>query len=52
MQFERINVGTWAKMDDAFAKYYKYNTDMALNHTQFQNMAQKDDKSFKEYAQH
>lgn len=39
MQLERNNVGTWAELTDAFAKQYEYNTNMALNRTQLQNMS-------------
>ncbi|CAK8541045.1 unnamed protein product [Lathyrus sativus] len=51
MQLERNSVHTWAELADAFVKQYKYNTDLAPNHTQLQSMTQKDSESFKEYAQ-
>lgn len=52
MQLERNNVRIWAKLVEDFAKQYKYNTDLAPNYTQLQSMAEKDNESFKEYAQH
>lgn len=51
MQLEHINIHNWVELADTFAEQYKYNTYMAPNHTQLQNMAQKDIKSFKEYMQ-
>lgn len=39
-------------MSDAFIKDYKYNMDMELDIRQLQNMSQRDNESFKEYAQH
>ena len=35
----------------AFIRQYQYNTDMAPNRTQLQNMCKKEHESFKEYAQ-
>ncbi|XP_050889062.1 uncharacterized protein LOC127094247 [Lathyrus oleraceus] len=51
MQLECSNIHTWDELVEAFANQYKYNTDMAQNRTQLQSMAQKDNESFKEYAQ-
>lgn len=34
-----------------FLRKYKYNLDMAPNHMQLQNLSQKGNESFKEYAQ-
>ena len=34
-----------------FIMQYQYNTDMAPNRTQLQNMSKKEHESFKEYAQ-
>ncbi|CAK8530892.1 unnamed protein product [Lathyrus sativus] len=51
IQLEHNNMRTWADLADAFVKQYKYNTDLAPNCTQLQSMAQKDNKSFKEYVQ-
>ncbi|XP_050919190.1 uncharacterized protein LOC127136700 [Lathyrus oleraceus] len=38
-------------MAEAFLKHYQYNTDMAPNRTQLQNLTQRSEESFKEYAQ-
>ncbi|XP_050896795.1 uncharacterized protein LOC127103590 [Lathyrus oleraceus] len=38
-------------MAEAFPKNYQYNTDMAPNCTQLQNLTQRSEESFKEYAQ-
>lgn len=50
VKLELRNIRTWAKLAEVFAKQYKYNTDMALNHTQLQSMSQKGNESFKEYV--
>lgn len=51
MQLEGTHIQSWRDMVEAFLKNYQYNTDMALNHTQLQNLTQKHDETFKEYAQ-
>ncbi|XP_058757473.1 uncharacterized protein LOC131630741 [Vicia villosa] len=51
MKLERANVGTWGQLVDAFLKQYHYNTAIAPSRAQLQNMAQKSEESFKEYAQ-
>ncbi|XP_050908405.1 uncharacterized protein LOC127122034 [Lathyrus oleraceus] len=38
-------------MAEAFLKHYQYNTDMAPNRMQLQNLTQRSEESFKEYAQ-
>lgn len=38
-------------MAEDFLKHYQYNTAMAPNRTQLQNLTQKFDETFKEYAQ-
>lgn len=38
-------------MEKAFLKHHQYNTDMAPNRTQLQNLTQKSKETFKEYAQ-
>ncbi|XP_050909309.1 uncharacterized protein LOC127123094 [Lathyrus oleraceus] len=38
-------------MAEAFLKHYQYTTDMAPNRTQLQNLTQRSEESFKEYAQ-
>ncbi|XP_050895943.1 uncharacterized protein LOC127102641 [Lathyrus oleraceus] len=51
MQLEGNHIRTWREMDEAFLKHYQYNTDMAPNCTQLQNLTQRSEESFKEYAQ-
>ncbi|XP_058726011.1 uncharacterized protein LOC131597324 [Vicia villosa] len=51
MRLERANIRSWRDLVDAFIKQYQYNVDMAPNRTQLQNLAQKANESFKEYAQ-
>jgi len=36
---------------DAFIRQYQYNSDMASDRMQLQNMCKRDNESFKEYAQ-
>lgn len=50
MQLERAHICTWEDLANALLKQYKYNLGMALNRTQLQNLAQKSQESFKEYA--
>lgn len=50
MQLEGTHIRTWKEMAEAFLKYYQYNTHMALNRTQFQNLMQKSEETFKECA--
>ncbi|RDX84933.1 hypothetical protein CR513_33933, partial [Mucuna pruriens] len=52
MSLEHGRVQTWKDLVKAFLKQYKYNMDMALDHTQLQNMAKKENGTFKGYAQH
>ncbi|CAI8587831.1 unnamed protein product [Vicia faba] len=51
MQLERTHIRTWADLANAFLKHYKYNLDMAPTPMQLQNLSQKKEESFKEYAQ-
>lgn len=51
MQLEWTHIRSWRDMVEAFLKHYQYNTDMAPNQTQLQNLTQKYDETFKEYAQ-
>ncbi|XP_058752437.1 uncharacterized protein LOC131625607 [Vicia villosa] len=51
MRLERANIRSWRDLVDAFIKQYQYNVDMAPNRTQLQNLSQKANESFKEYAQ-
>lgn len=51
IQLGQSHIHTWKDLVEAFSKHYQYNTDMAPNHTQFQNITHKSNESFKEYAQ-
>ncbi|XP_050875576.1 uncharacterized protein LOC127079204 [Lathyrus oleraceus] len=51
MQLEGNHIHTWRDMAEAFLKHYQYNTDMAPNRMQLQNLTQRSEESFKEYAQ-
>ena len=42
---------SWKDLITAFARQYQYNTDMAPDRTQLQNMSKQEHESFKEYAQ-
>ncbi|RDX88714.1 hypothetical protein CR513_29643, partial [Mucuna pruriens] len=48
---EKGCVRSWKDLAEAFLKQYKYNEDMALDHTRLQNMMKKEHEGFKEYAQ-
>ncbi|RDX70834.1 hypothetical protein CR513_49877, partial [Mucuna pruriens] len=47
MSLERGSVQTWRDLAEPFLKQYKYNVDMALDRTQLQNMAKKENETFK-----
>ncbi|XP_050916440.1 uncharacterized protein LOC127131570 [Lathyrus oleraceus] len=51
MSLERANVRSWRELVNAFVTHYHYNSDMAPNRTQLQNLTQGNNESFKEYAQ-
>lgn len=51
MQLEGTHIRTWREMEEAFLKHYQYNTYMAPNRMQLQNLTQKSEETFKEYAQ-
>ncbi|XP_058741044.1 uncharacterized protein LOC131613387 [Vicia villosa] len=51
MRLERTHIRSWRDLVDAFIKQYQYNVGMAPNRTQLQNLSQKANESFKEYAQ-
>ena len=51
IQLERTHIRTWVDLANAFLKHYKYNLDMAPTRLQLQNLSQKKEESFKEYAQ-
>ncbi|XP_052728311.1 uncharacterized protein LOC108320289 [Vigna angularis] len=48
---EPSRIHCWADLADAFVKRYIYNTHVAPDRLQLQNMGKKDDETFKEYAQ-
>ena len=51
MQLERGQVQSWRDLAEAFLRHYQYNTDLPPNRTQLQDMTQRNNESFKEYAQ-
>ena len=48
---EPSRVHSWKDLMVAFIRQYQYNSDMALDRMQLQNMCKKEHESFKEYAQ-
>jgi len=48
---EASRIRTWKDLITAFLRQYQYNSDMASDRTQLQNMVKKESESFKEYAQ-
>ncbi|XP_052728595.1 uncharacterized protein LOC128195360 [Vigna angularis] len=48
---EPSRIHCWADLADAFVKRYIYNTHVAPDRLQLQNMGKKDNETFKEYAQ-
>jgi len=48
---EASRIRTWKDLITAFLRQYQYNSDMAPDRTQLQNMIKWEHKSFKEYAQ-
>lgn len=51
MQLDRAHIRTWKDLADVFLKQYKYNLDMAPNYMQLENLDQRNNEYFKEYAQ-
>lgn len=51
MKLTHTYIWTWRELEEAFLKYYQYNTDMAPKRTQLQSFTQNTDDSFKEYPQ-
>ena len=51
MQLEKSNIRSCDDLSASFFKQYHFNTTMAPNRVQLQNMSQKERESFKEYAQ-
>ncbi|RDX97017.1 hypothetical protein CR513_20263, partial [Mucuna pruriens] len=50
VSLERERIKTWRDLVEAFLKQYKYNEDMAPDHSRLQNMLKKEQEGFKEYA--
>ena len=48
---EASHIRTWKDLITTFLRQYQYNSDMAPDRTQLQNMVKKESESFKEYAQ-
>jgi len=48
---EASRIHTWKDLITAFLRQYQYNSDMAPDRTQLQNMFKKEGETFKEYAQ-
>ena len=48
---EASRIRSWKDLITAFSRQYQYNTDMAPDRTQLQNMCKKEHESIKEYAQ-
>jgi len=48
---EASRILTWKDLIIAFLRQYQYNSDMAPDRTQLQNMVKKENETFKEYAQ-
>ncbi|XP_050897219.1 uncharacterized protein LOC127104043 [Lathyrus oleraceus] len=51
MSLERANIQNLLDIVNVFVQHYKYNLNMAPDHTQLGNMSQKESESFKEYTQ-
>ena len=48
---EALRIRSWKDLITAFIRQYQYNTNMAPDWTQLQNMSKREKESFKEYAQ-
>jgi hypothetical protein len=51
MELKRDSIRCWRDLGEAFIRQYKHNMDMAPSRTQLQSLCQKNNESFKEYAQ-
>ncbi|XP_050896071.1 uncharacterized protein LOC127102780 [Lathyrus oleraceus] len=51
LRLDQSRIQCFQDLFDAFIKHYKYNMDMAQDGRELLNMSQKDNESFKEYAQ-
>jgi len=48
---EASRINTWKDLITAFLRQYQYNSDMAPDRTQLQNIFKKEGETYKEYAQ-
>jgi len=51
MNLDRSEIRTFNDLREAFVRQYKLNVDMAPDRSDLQAMTQKDDETFREYAQ-
>jgi len=51
MNLDRAEIQTFNDLLEAFVQQYKFNVDMALDRSDLQAMTQKDNETFREYAQ-
>ncbi|RDX74242.1 hypothetical protein CR513_46041, partial [Mucuna pruriens] len=51
VSLERGRIRTWRDLVEAFLRHYKYNIDMAPDHSWLQNLLKNEQEGFKEYAQ-
>jgi len=51
MNLDRAKIQTFNDLREAFVQQYKFNVDMALDQSDLQAMTQKDNETFREYAQ-
>ncbi|RDY06247.1 hypothetical protein CR513_09794, partial [Mucuna pruriens] len=51
VNLEKGQVKTWRDLAEAFVRQYKYNEDIAPNHSRLQNLSKTKSKGFKDYAQ-
>ena len=51
LSLDQSRIRCFQDLSDAFIQHYKYNMDMAPDRRQLLSMSQKDNESFKEYAQ-
>jgi len=51
MSLDSVNIWTFNDLENAFICQYKYNVDMARDRDELRAINQKDQETFKEYAQ-
>jgi len=51
MNLDRAEIRTFNDLHEAFVQQYKFNVDMAPERSDLHAMTQKDDETFREYAQ-